>query len=442
MRAVLHVDMNAFYCACHAAAEPSRYAGRPTAVAGSPETRHGVVVTASYEARALGVRATMTVAEALRVAPQLTLIHPDFDLYRRISRQVFDVVLSYTPQVEIFSIDECWADVSGSGQFGQPRAIAEEIQQRLLQELGIPCSIGVSANKFLAKMASDLRKPLCVTELWPDEIEERLWPLPIEQMFGVGDKSAARLRRLSIRTIGQLAHADPALLRRHFGVRGERWRALAAGLDDSPVVAHPAAPKSIGHSITLSRDVADLAALETVLLNLSDQVGRRLRRRGLAGRTVQLTIRYASRRTVTRARTLAERTELTEDIYATARALLQEHLRPGAAVRLLGVAIGQLGEPGPSDGVQLSLFDTLEASAFQPGGAVPPSGARPVQVEKLRRLTDATDRLRDKFGEDIVIRGRMLTDPESGQVRNRRIRGTSLQKDWLQSSRGDGDRRG
>lgn len=429
-RAVLHVDMNAFYCACHAAAEPDLYAGRPTAVAGSPERRHGVVVTASYEARSLGVRATMTVAEALRAAPGLILIHPDFTLYRSYSRQVFDIVRTYTPEVEIFSIDECWADVTGSSQFGNPEEIGQALQARLLAELGIPCSVGVSSNKFLAKMASDFRKPMGLTVLWPEQVADILWPLPTRQMFGVGEKSAARLDRLGIHTIGQIAQADIRLLRRHFGRRGEIWSDLAAGRDDSPVSAAVEQSKSIGHSITLGRDINTLENLCTVLLNLSDQVGRRVRRHALVGRTVQLTIRYGTRETITRAKTLQSSTDLTEVIYDTAVSLLKAHWRRGTNVRLLGVTVSQLQNPlaeptSAESGVQLPLFADEQLPKSE-------SAERQLKdLAKLKRLAVATDALRDKFGEDILIRGRMLTDPESGQIRNRKIRGTSLQRDWL-----------
>jgi DNA polymerase-4 len=420
-RTVLHVDMNAFYCSCHAAAEPERYKGRPTAVAGSPETRHGVVVTASYEARRYGVRATMTVAEALRCCPQLILIHPDFDLYRSYSKRVFDIVREYTPQVEIFSIDECWADITGSGQFGTPSDIAATIQRRLAEELGLPCSIGIGPNKFLAKMASDFRKPMGITELWPADVPTKLWPLPVAQMFGIGTKTAERLQRLRIATIGDLARADATHLQKFFGKRALAMVRLANGEDDSPVNPEPEPLKSIGHSITLAQDVTDTEELCTVLMNLADQVGRRVRKHQMVGRTVQITIRYANRETITRARTLPSPTCVTERIYETARELLLRHRRSDRAVRLLGVSLGQL-QPESSvepTAVQLSLFADLDPASQQERDA------------RLKKLDQVTDALRNKFGEDIVIRGRMLTRHESNQIRNHRIRGTSLQKDTL-----------
>jgi DNA polymerase-4 len=421
-RHILHIDMNAFYCSCHAAAEPHKYRGRPTAVAGSPETRHGVVVTASYEARKYGVRATMTVAEALRQYPSLILIHPDFDLYRTYSRKVFALIREYTPQVQIFSIDECWADVTGSRQFGTPRDIAEQIQHRLRTELGLPCSIGIAPNKFLAKMASDFEKPMGITELWHDQLPKLLWPLPVEQMFGVGRKTAERLHRLGIRTISDLAHANPESLQRYFGKRAFDMVQRANGIDHSEVNPVPEPLKSIGHSITMAEDVVSVDELCTVLLNLSDQVGRRVRKHGLVGRTVQITIRYANRETITRAKTLPAATCVTERIYETARELLLKHRRANRPVRLLGVSLGQLTEPeaDAAKPVQLQLFSDEPA-------------ADPLlkREHRLKKLNEVTDVLRNKYGEDIVVRGRILTGHESSQIRNHKIRGTSLQKDNL-----------
>jgi DNA polymerase-4 len=426
-RDILHIDMNAFYCSCHAAESPGRYRGKPTAVAGSPETRHGVVVTASYEARRMGVRATMTVPEALRVCPSLILIEPDFTLYRRYSREVFRRVREYTPLVEVFSIDECFADVGGSRQFGSVTDIAHQIQKRLLRELGLPCSIGIGSNKFLAKMASDLKKPLGISELRLEHVEERLWPLPIGQMFGVGMRTAERLQKVGIRTIGHLARSNPNLLWRLLGKRGlELWR-LANGHDDSPVSPERAPAKSIGHSITLPRDVAEFEEIRTVLLNLADQVGRRLRRHKACGRTVQITIRYADRHTITRAKTLPTPTDLTEDIYLAALALAREHVQPGRKVRLLGVSVHHLvdGHEGDEPSRQLRLFP--EEDALELPGALPTP-----HRDRWRRLDTVTDQLRDKYGEDIIIRGRMLSPHDSNQIRDRRRRGTSLQKDTLE----------
>ncbi|WP_067932192.1 DNA polymerase IV [Alicyclobacillus kakegawensis] len=429
-RDILHIDMNAFYCSCHAAADPHRYRGKPTAVAGSPETRHGVVVTASYEARRFGVRATMTVPQAVRVCPSLILIEPDFSLYRAYSRKVMQIVREYTPLVEVFSIDECFADVGGSGQFGSPAEIARTIQRRLQQELGLPCSVGIGSNKFLAKMASDRKKPLGITEIRNAHIRDRLWPLSVDKMLGVGRSTARRLKGMGLSTIGDVAAARPHILERRFGKRGvELWR-LANGLDDRPVVPVRPPNKSIGHSITLPQDATDLEEVQTILLNLSDRVGRRLRRHGAAGRAVQVTIRYATRETITRVMTLERPTDVTEDVYAAALALVRAHWQPSRPIRLLGVSVQQLRYPGEAAPVQLPLFpegeDAWAPRGFHQGALVGESTSR-----RWQRLDRVMDWLRDKYGEDIILRGRMLAPHASSELRNERTRGTSLQKDVL-----------
>lgn len=438
-RQILHIDMNAFYCSCHASVEPTKYLNKATAVAGNPETRHGILVTASYEARRRGVRATMTVLEAKRICPELILIAPDFHLYRQFSARVFDLVQQYTPDLEVFSIDECWADVTGSRYFGSAREIAQIIQKRILEELGLPCSIGIGPNKFLAKMASDFKKPLGITEIQLKDVPEKLWPLPVGQMFGIGQSSAARLERLRIRTVGDLAHVDPSKLAGIFGKRAAAIHHRANGLDDSPVATEREQAKSIGHSITLAQDTSDLEELSTVLLNLSDQVGRRVRRHALSGKTIQLTIRYTSRKTITRSKTLSHPTDLTEDIYHTARALLIQHKLQEQGVRLLGVSLSQLTSEDETKAVpageQLHLFTDLNLLSGE--DTKPAANEAKLLVNdskkagKMRKLATVTDQLRDKYGEDIVLRARMLHGHESNQLRDGKSRGTSLQKDNL-----------
>lgn len=425
IRNILHIDMNAFYCACHAAARPDLYRGKATAVAGSPETRHGILVTASYEARARGVRATMTVREALYACPNLILIPPDFSLYRQYSARVFELVNEYTPLVEICSIDECFADVTGCSQFGSPEEIANTISMRIQMELQLSCSIGISNCKFLAKMASDMKKPNGITKLNPEDVQAKLWPLPVGQMYGVGQSTATRMIHLGITTIGQLAAAPDAQLNRIFGIRGMALKQWANGIDERPVQSIPEAPVSIGHSITLPNDIDNPDDIQSVLLNLADQVGRRVRRRNVVGRTVQVTIRYKTMRTITRSKTLPEATNLTEVLYQTAKDLVYQNITKGIGIRLLGISLQQLVTDSSDDEIhvlpslQLNLFEEPDLQASQDT----------VQSqEKLKKLTKVTDQLRDKFGEDSVIRGRMIQPHESNGLRNKKDRGTSLQK--------------
>ncbi|WP_067625433.1 DNA polymerase IV [Alicyclobacillus acidiphilus] len=420
-RAILHVDMNAFYASCHAAAQPEAYRGKPIAVAGSPETRHGIVVTASYEARRRGVRTTMNVAQARRLCPDLILIEPDFELYRNYARKVFDVVRRFTPLVEIVSIDECYADVTGSRQFGSASEIAHTIQSTLRDELQLPCSIGVSYTKFFAKMGSNLHKPMGITEITEDNFQDLIWPLPIEEMHGVGEKSAIRLEQMGIRTIGSLAVADRRRLHTALGTRGLELRDFANGLDSRPVTAERPPVKSVGHSITLPSDTADPAVWARTLLNLSDQVGRRLRKEGKLGRVVTLAIRDHRMNTITRRHTLDAATNLTEDIYREAIKLLQSNWQPNRPIRLLGVTTSNLTDASdtPAGIVQRSLFDdNSEVTAFR-------------RKAKLQKLTEVTDAIRNRYGENSVIRGRMLEHDSSNALRNHTSRGTSLQKDKL-----------
>jgi DNA polymerase-4 len=403
--------MNAFYCSVHAAEDPERYAGKATAVAGSVELRKGIVVTSSYEARARGVRTGMTVRQAQRVCPELILIAPDFDLYRKYSRGFLRIAGSYTPLVEAVSIDECYLDITGSGQFGTPLQIAEAIQRRVREELSLPCSIGVAPNKLLAKMASDMRKPNAITVLRRREVPALLWDKPCQTLFGIGRKTAAKLERMNIRTIGQLAAADAALLKEKFGVYGEWMKRAAHGIDDSPVEPIREAAKSIGHTTTLPADLTRRDDWRRVLLNLADQTTRRLRRQSMLCSTVQIVIRDPEMRTITRASTLQAPIDSLDDVYREACRLMDRHWKEGQPVRLLGITLQGLS-PKKDTPVQLDLFHYREAP-------------------RKEQLYSVMDRLRDKYGEDAVLTAGMLTDDPSALIRNRKVRGTSLQTDFL-----------
>jgi DNA polymerase-4 len=403
--------MNAFYCSVHAAEDPERYAGKATAVAGSVELRKGIVVTSSYEARARGVRTGMTVRQAQRVCPELILIAPDFDLYRKYSRGFLRIAGSYTPLVEAVSIDECYLDITGSGQFGTPLQIAEAIQRRVREELSLPCSIGIAPNKLLAKMASDMRKPNAITVLRRREVPALLWDKPCQTLFGIGRKTAAKLERMNIRTIGQLAAADAALLKEKFGVYGEWMKRAAHGIDDSPVEPIREAAKSIGHTTTLPADLTRRDDWRRVLLNLADQTTRRLRRQSMLCSTVQIVIRDPEMRTITRASTLQAPIDSLNDVYREACRLMDRHWKEGQPVRLLGITLQGLS-PKKDTPVQLDLFHYREAP-------------------RKEQLYSVMDRLRDKYGEDAVLTAGMLTDDPSALIRNRKVRGTSLQTDFL-----------
>ncbi|WP_281284868.1 DNA polymerase IV [Cohnella terricola] len=410
-RIILHIDMNAFYCSVHAAENPEDYMGKPTAVAGSVELRKGIVVTSSYEARAKGVRTGMTVRQALSACPDLLVISPDFDLYRKYSKGFMRIAGNYTPLVEAVSIDECFLDITGSSQFGSAFEIAETIARRVKEELSLPCSIGIAPNKLLAKMASDMRKPDAITILRRRDMPKLLWDKSCQTLYGIGARTADKLLRLNIRTIGELAAADESMLMDRFGVYGSWMKRAANGYDDSPVEPLHEAPKSIGHTTTLPADLTERDQYRRVLLNLADQTTRRLRHQRMVSSTIQITIRDPDMRTITRSVTLSVPTEAADDVYAAACKLMDAHWQEGKPVRLLGITLQTL-TPKKETPLQLDLF-TYEAEP------------------KKERLITAMDSLRDKFGESAVLTAGMLGDDPSTLIRNKKLRGTSLQKDFL-----------
>ncbi|MDF2922815.1 MAG: dinB1 [Paenibacillaceae bacterium] len=421
-RVILHIDMNAFYCSVHEAADPKAYAGKPTAVAGSVELRRGIVVTSSYAARARGVRTAMQVREALRLCPELILIKPDFHLYRQYSRQFMNIAYNYSPLLETMSIDECFVDITGSKALGTPQEIAAEIQRRIREELGLPCSIGIAPNKLLAKMASDMKKPNGITILRLRDVSALLWDKPCSYMYGIGNRTGEKLARLGIRTIGELAKVDEKKLVAHFGVIGSWLKQAANGIDETPVNPEQEPSKSVGHTTTLPRDFTDAADINRVFLNLADQVCRRLRKQGLIANTVQITIRTPDMKTITRSVTLDGPTEDADMVHHTACKLFDRHWRAGQPVRLLGITLQNL-EDKSTAAVQLDLFDFEK---------------RP-KKEELNRVLD---QLRDKFGEDAILTAGMLGDDPSSMIRNHKERGTSLQMDHLKEKGFGGEGKG
>lgn len=416
-RVILHIDMNAFYCSVHEAEEPEKYRGKAIAVAGSVEARKGIIVTSSYPARKHGVKTGMTVREAKKLCPNLLLLKPNFELYRKYSLAFLRIVGDYSPLVQAVSIDECFVDITGSKQFGTPLEIAEEIQSRIREELGLPCSIGIAPNKLLAKTASDLKKPNGLTVLRLRDVPRVLWPLPCSQLPGIGRKTAEKLARFGIRTLGELAQAEESFLVKHFGVQGHWLHRSARGLDDAPVKAEQEQAKSVGHTVTLPEDVTDADEAYRIFLNLADQVTRRLRRKGLVASTVQITIRRPDMRTITRAMTLPAPADDLTTVYRAACALYDKHWPKSSPARLLGITCQNVAEKKEVP-LQLDLFEY----DVQP---------------KKEELTKAMDRIRDKYGEDAILTAGMLGDDPSARIRNHKERGTSLQMDHIDRLRPD-----
>lgn len=385
---IIHVDMDAFFAAVEQRNHPE-YRGKPVIVGGKPHTR-GVVATASYEARAYGVRSGMSLWEAGNLCPHGIFVSGNHREYAMVSRQIMQILGSFTPQLEQVSIDEAFLDVSGCERlFGSAEDIGWAIKKRIRREVGLTASVGISVNKFLAKLASDLEKPNGFVVIRQEEIRGTLENLPVSRLWGVGEKTEKVLTNLGIRTIGMLAQIPVELLAAHLGpAMAEHLHRLSLGEDDRPV-APPDEIKSMGHETTFPKDVADPEVLKAALLSLCEQVARRLRKSGLQGRTVTLKIRDANFKTVTRNLTLSFYTNSGEIIYQAGLQLLAKIPLVGKSYRLIGISVCHLVE---GDFYQPSLFDNGEE-------------------DKRRQLNEVLDRLKDRFGEQAVTRATLIKDP-------------------------------
>ena len=403
-KVIFHVDMNSFYASVEMAYNP-KLKGKPIAIAGNPNERKGIIVTSSYEARAKGVRTTMPLWQARKLCPNLIVIRPDFPKYKATSAKIFKLLAEMSPIIEPVSIDEGYIDATEHPT--HPITLANEMQQRLLQELDIPCSIGIGPNKFLAKTASDFKKPLGITILRIRDLPEKLWPLSIDKMYGVGSKTAEKLHQINIYTIKDLAKADIYTVSQVLGINGERLINRANGIDKRMVDPDSVNDfKSIGNSQTLREDTIDEAKITSTLNQLASRVEERLQRRELKGMTVQLMMRYADRTTVTRSRKGMSYIDDKESIMTIIQELFQEHWNH-QPLRLLGITVQDLLEK--SDIMeQLNLF-TYE------------------QEEKRASMVDVVQSIQNKYGEDVFIKPAKQKEKKTDD----QMLQTSFQKDFL-----------
>ena len=409
-RIIFHVDMNSFYASVEMAYNP-KLKGKPLAVAGNPEERKGIIVTSSYEARARGVKTTMPLWEAKKLCPELIVVRPNFERYRETSRKIFQLLAEITPIIEPVSIDEGYMDVTDHPV--HPLQLAKKIQKQLQNELDIPCSIGIGPNKFLAKTASDMKKPLGITVLRIRDLPTKLWPLPIDKMYCVGEKTAEKLKKMNIRTIGDLAKADVYAVSQMLGINGERLINRANGLDPRPVDPDSVNDfKSIGNSQTLPHDTTDMTEMIQILSQLADRVEERLKRRELKGKTVQLMIRYSNRKTITRSRKLDQFIDDKETIMAVIKDLLTEHWSQ-EPVRLLGVTVQDLLE-------KQYVVEQLDLFTYQ-------------EVEKKVAIRETVEQLKEKFGEDPFVQ--LEDKEEDDELNEQKLLRTSFQKDFLDDYR-------
>ena len=350
---ILHVDMDAFFASVEERDQPE-LAGKPLIVGGTPEGR-GVVAAANYVVRQFGVHSAMPTATALRLCPEAIVLPPRLDHYAKVSAEIREIFVRYTPLVEPLSLDEAFLDVTGSESlFGPAVEMAHTIKREIRQELRLVASVGVAPNKFLAKIASDLDKPDGLVVVDPDRVQEFLDPLSVARIWGVGRVTGETFSRLGVQTIADLRQLPVETLRQHFGSSGEHFWNLAHGIDSRPVVPDREA-KSISHETTFAQDINDGEVLRSWLLELTEQVGYRLRRHALRGKVVQIKVRFADFQTITRSKTLPEPTNSTQALWETAANLLNTRLSERhLPVRLLGMGVSGIDH---SQFVQRSLFD-------------------------------------------------------------------------------------
>ena len=384
-KVIFLIDMNAFFISCEMTRNDSLI-GMPAAVAGDPKKRTGIILAANYEARSCGVKTAMVVHEALKLCPKIVLVPPDHHFYGQKSKEVMDLLSNYTPIMEQNSIDEAWLDMTGTeGLFGKPLEAAKRIMDEIKDRLGLWCSIGIAENKFLAKMAAEMKKPLGITELWERDIPKKLWPLPVKEMYGIGGKSAEKLNHTGIRTIGELARFDVNLFVKAFGKSGNEIYLHANGIDNSPVIPRNADDmKSIGRSTTMPEDISDIEKAKIVLMELADDIGMTARRHSKKGRTVHITLKYSDFKVVTRQTTIPA-TSGTKEIYQAGCILLEQNWNRLHPVRLIGISLSGFHEDNSSD--QLSFFDQMEDN---------------VKNEKNERIDEAMDKIRNKHGSGVI----------------------------------------
>ena len=420
-RTILHVDMDAFFASVEQK-EHRWLEGKPVIVGGDPQKRRGVVSAASYPARKYGVKAGMPLILARKLCPHATfIILTDMEKYSYISSQLVKIFYHFTPVVQPFSIDEAFLDITGCQRlFGKPYQIAQKLKNEIKNEVGLSCSVGIAPNKLLAKLASSLNKPDGLTIISKDKVKNTLYPLKVEKLWGIGEKTSKVLSKFGIRTLGDLASYPVEVLKNELGKAGEWLHLIANGVDDSPVFVKSPLEKSLGHEHTLPRDTSDPDEISSVLLSLSSMVARRLRQKRFQGRTITLKLRYSDFVTLTRSETIPKPTDSEHKIYQVAKnlALNQYGSRLGSGLkpqgtevvaqkscldlgirkaRLFGVSVSNLVRDNFSFQISFPFpeyYDKNGSTTFILN-----------EVEGLtikREVYSIMDKIKDRFGEDSV----------------------------------------
>ena len=400
-RVVFHVDANSAFLSWSAAyrvqvlGEELDLRTVPSVVAGDKESRHSIILAKSAPAKKFGIQTGEPLFVALEKCPDLKVVEPDYALYVECSRHFVEVLRQFSPVVEQYSIDEAWVDMTGTERlFGPPVIAADALRRKVLEELGFTVNVGISSNKLLAKMAGDFEKPNKVHTLFPEEVPSKMRPLPVRDLFLVGGATERKLRLLGIYTIGDLARADPALLRRKLGKHGETIWHYANGRSAELVTPEPAEAKGFGNSVTTAKDVTSTEEAHQVLLSLMETAAMRMRREGKYGSCVAVHLRTNEFRQFSHQRKLDCATSITRELYREVARVFDEMWDRKTPLRQLGVQITELSDKPYQ---QYDLF----------------SGMSPAQYERKMRLDETMDALRDRFGEDILRRAKFADDPRS-----------------------------
>ena len=384
---ILHVDVNnAFlsWTAVEMLKQGSEIDIRqiPAIIGGDESKRSGIVLAKSMKAKECGVKTADTIYQARIKCPNLKIFPSNFPIYRKYSNQLYQLLLEYTDKIERFSIDECFLDMTNYLRNDTLLNKGYEINRRVREELGFTVNVGVANNKLLAKMASDFTKPDRVHTLWKEEIPQKMWTLPVSELFMLGKKTVPKLYNMQIKTIGDLAKTDKTKLEKKFGKHGTLMWEYANGIDTSEVKYLPEKPKCIGNSVTLPKNISDMDKLEEIVLTISEQVAYRLRKEKLYANTVNVQLRTKNFEDTSHQKKLPEATDTTKQIYITAKELLHEMYRKGQEIRLVGVRVDNLTDKKDA---QISLFNTNKN-------------------EKQEKLDKVIDQLKNKYGYNSVTR--------------------------------------
>ena len=391
-RVIFHVDANSAFLSWSAAyrvqvlGEELDLRTVPSVVAGDKESRHSIILAKSAPAKKYGIQTGEPLFLALEKCPDLKIVEPDYSLYVECSRHFVEVLRQFSPVVEQYSIDEAWVDMTGTQRlFGPPVLAADALRRKVLEELGFTVNVGISSNKLLAKMAGDFEKP-------NKEIPSKMWPLPVRDLFLVGAATERKLRLLGIYTIGDLAKADPVLLRRKLGKHGETIWHYANGRNAELVTPEPAEAKGFGNSVTTAKDVVTTEEAHQVLLSLMETAAMRMRREGKYGSCVAVHLRTNEFKHFSHQSKLNCATSITRELYREAARVFDEMWDRKTPLRQLGVQITELSDRPYQ---QYDFF----------------SGLTPRQYERKMILDETVDALRDKFGEDVLRRAKFANDP-------------------------------